>query len=204
MPISEKVSDLLKDRVDAQQLLKMLRKNKSIQLILERAQKLGLLNWYLGAGGIAQTVWNIKHGFDPENCIKDYDLVYYDAKDISYDAENYFIKKGKDLFKDIPIPVEIINEARVHLWYKKHFGKSINQYGSVEEAIDTWPTTATAVGVRKIGSQCRVYRPFGLDDLLNMIVRPNKVLITEQIYQDKVDRWLKNWPSLKVVPWGHK
>jgi hypothetical protein len=190
---------------NTEQLLQMLEKNKSVQLILERAKELGMLNWYLGAGGIVQTVWNIKHGFDPENGIKDYDLVYYDADDISYESEDNFIQKGKESFKDIPVLVEIRNQARVHLWYEKHFGKSIGQYKSVEEAISAWPTTATSVGVRKnADGQFQIYAPFGLDDLFGMIVRANKVNITEKIYQDKVNRWIKIWPNLKVVPWDQK
>ena len=85
--------------IKIEQLLQILRKNKSVQLILKRAKELNMPNWYLGAGGIAQTVWNVKHGFDPENGIKDYDLVYYDADNISYEAEDVFIQKGKELFK---------------------------------------------------------------------------------------------------------
>jgi len=187
-----------------EQLLQILEKNISIQSILNQAGSLNMPNWYLGAGGIVQTVWNVKHDFDPENGIKDYDLVYYDANDISCETEDMFIQKGKELFKDIPILVEIKNEARVHLWYEKRFGKPIEQYKSVEEAISTWPTTATSIGVRKINGQFKIYAPFGLDDILGMVVRANKVLITEKIYQDKVDRWIKIWPNLKVVPWNQE
>lgn len=189
---------------NTEQLLQILEKNKSVQLILERAKELGMPNWYLGAGGVVQTVWNAKHGFDPENGIKDYDLVYYNADDISYKAEDVFIQKAKEVFKDIPVLVETRNQARVHLWYEKHFGQPIDQYRSVEEAISTWPTTATSIGVRKNGMSFKVYAPFGLDDLLNMIVRANKAKITEKIYQDKVDRWIKIWPNLKVIPWDRE
>ena len=164
-----------------EQLLQILETNMSIQLVLDRDRGLGVSNWYVGSGGITQTVWNVKHSFDPENGIKDYDLVYYDV-DNSYDAENYFIQKGKEIFKDIPIPVEIRNQARVHLWYKKHFGYSIEAHKSTEAAIDTWPTTATAVGIRKSpNGEFQIYTTFGLDDLINMIVRPNKVKITKGI-----------------------
>jgi len=187
-----------------EQLLETLEKNKSVQLILERASKLKMPDWYLGAGGIAQTVWNVKHDFNPENGIKDYDLVYYDANDISYEAEDTFIQRGKEIFKDIPVSVEIRNQARVHLWYEKHFGKPIDQYESVEAAISTWPTTATSIGVKKENGQFQVYTPFGLDDLLDMIVRANKALITEKIYQDKVNRWTLIWPNLEVVPWDQE
>ncbi len=185
-----------------EQLLQFLGKNKSLQLILKRAGELKMSNWYLGAGGIVQTVWNVKHGFNPENGIKDYDLVYYDANNTFYEAEDAFIQRGKEIFKDIPVLVEIRNQARVHLWYEKHFGKPIEQYKSVEAAISTWPTTATSIGVRKnADGTFQVYAPFGLDDLLDMVARANKAKITEKIYQDKVDRWIKIWPKLKIVAW---
>lgn len=200
--IRNAVGNKIINMTDTEQLLKILESNKNIQLILEKAEELNMQNWYLGAGGIAQTVWNVKHGFDSENGIKDYDLVYYDADDISYEAEDKFIQKGKEIFKDIPIPVEIRNQARVHLWYEKHFGKATDQYKSVEEAIRTWPTTATSVGVRKEDGKFQVYAPFGLDDLLGMIVRANKTKITEKVFQDKVERWIKAWSKLKVIPWN--
>jgi len=188
-----------------EQILQILERNESVQKILERASKLKMPNWYLGAGGVVQTVWNVRHGFNSENGIKDYDLVYYDANDTSYEAEDRFIQKGKEMFNDIPVLVEIRNQARVHLWYEKHFVKPIDQYKSVEEAICTWPTTATSIGVRKdADGKFQIYAPFGLDDLLGMVVRANKVLITEKIYQDKVDRWIKIWPNLKVVPWDRE
>ncbi len=186
---------------ETEQLLEILEKNKDVQLIFERIRELDIPNWYLGAGGVAQTVWNIRHGFDPENGIKDYDLVYYDANDISYGAEDIFIQRGNEIFKDISAPVEIRNQARVHLWYEKHFGKTIDQYNSVEEAIHAWPTTATSVGVRKIDDKYHVCAPFGLSDLLGMVIRANKAQITEEIYQNKVDRWIKIWPNLKIIPW---
>lgn len=187
-----------------EQFLQILERNESVQKILEQTNELKMPNWYLGAGGIVQTVWNVKHGFNPENGIKDYDLVYYDANDTSYEAEDRFILKGKDIFDDIPVMVEIRNQARVHIWYEKHFGNPIEQYKSVEEAISTWPTTATSIGVRKEKGQFQVYMPFGLDDLLGMIVRANKAKITEKIYQDKVDRWIKIWPNLKIIPWDRE
>lgn len=193
----------MENRKNTEQLLRILEKNKNVQLILDRAISLNMPNWYLGAGGIAQTVWNVKHGFNPDNGIKDYDLVYYDANDVSYEAEDIFIQKGKEIFGGIPVLVEIRNQARVYLWYEKHFGKPIDQYKSVEEAISTWPTTATSIGVRKnTDGNFQIYAPFDLDDLLGMIVRANKAKITKKIYQDKVDRWIKIWPNLKIIPWN--
>ena len=56
-----------------------------------------------------------------------------------------------------------------------------------------------------------VYAPFGLDDLLSMIVRPNmrqaEYFLTEdestsrEVYNQKAQKWVKAWPKLIVVPW---
>ncbi len=186
----------------AEKLLETLRKNKSIQSILDRVERLEVPEWYLSAGCIAQTVWNLGHGFEPEHGIRDYDLIYYDASDVSYEGEDVFIQRGKKLFEDIRIPVEIRNEARVHLWFERHFGKQIEQYRSTEDAIGKFPTTATSIGITKNrNGTIQIYAPFGVDDIFDMIVRPNKVQTTEKMYRDKSEGWLTVWPKLTVVPW---
>ena len=35
-------------------------------------------NWYVGAGGVNQTVFNYYHGYECDYGIKDYDIVYFD------------------------------------------------------------------------------------------------------------------------------
>ncbi len=159
-------------------------------------------HWYLGAGCIAQTVWNARHGFDLDSHILDYDLVYFDPCDTSYEAEDAYVRRARELFPDLRSPVEVRNQARVHLWHEEHFGYRIQPYRSVEHAINSWPTTATSVGIRlKNEWQFTVYAPYGLNDLLGMIVRPNKTQITREIYLRKVERWTKIWDKLTVVPW---
>lgn len=184
-------------------LERTLEQNETIKRILELAPQLQMPNWYLGAGCIAQTAWNMHHEFDLTHGIKDYDLVYYDSSDITQEGENSYIEKGRDYFRGLPIEVEIKNEARVHLWYEKHFGISIRPYKSIEEAINTWPTTATSVAVKyNSKGEFIIYAPYGLNDLFGMIVRPNKTQITKEIYLKKVERWAKIWPMLTIIPWA--
>ncbi len=188
----------LKTQVDY--IERILVQNKIIENILRLAPKLQMPNWYLGAGCIAQTIWNKLHEFDFNCGIKDYDLVYYDHSNLSGEKEELYIQKGRELFKDVP--VEIKNEARVHLWYEKHSGYPIEPYQSVEDAINAWPTTATCVAVKYSDkNQFAVYAPYGLNDLLGMIVRPNKTQITKEIYLKKVERWKKIWHKLKIIAW---
>jgi hypothetical protein len=169
-------------------LEKVLTQSKAVSKVLEIAPRLQLPNWYLGAGAICQTVWNELHGFPLEQAIKDLDLVYFDT-DTSSEAQDRFIQKGKELFAELPVEVELTNEARVHLWYKKEVGKDIEPYTSTEDAINTWPTTASSVGVRYENGKFLVYAPCGLNDMMRLIVRANKGLITREVYEKKVARW---------------
>ncbi len=181
-------------------LEKVLAKSNTVSKVLELAPQLELPNWYLGAGAICQTVWNELHGFSPEQGIKDLDLVYYDP-DTSAEAQDKFIHKGNELFANLPVAVELTNEARVHVWYKEEVGKDIEPYTSTEDAINTWPTTASAVGVRYKDGEFLVYAPYGLNDMLRLIIRANKGLITREVYEKKVARWTQAWPKLTAIAW---
>lgn len=184
-----------------QRFEEILRQNKNIQIILDHANAIGLQDWYLVAGCVAQTVWNIEHGFEPDRGIKDYDLVYFD-EDTSKEKQDNFAENAQDIFKGVIGNVDVVNEARVHLWYEEEFGRPIKPYLSTKDAIDTFPTIATSVGVRMIDGIFDVYAPFGLDDVFNVVARANKAKITEDIYKAKVERWSAIWPRLTIIPWN--
>ena len=169
--------------------------------VLGRWDGVNLPDAWLVAGALAQTVWNRAHGFPPETGIADIDLVYHDSADLSEAAEAQHAKRIEVLFSDLPLRFDVKNEARVHLWYAEKFGFPIAPYGSTEAAIASFPTTATAVGLRPGQAGCDVVAPFGLDDLMSLTVRPNKRQITEAIYRAKTARWRQIWPRLKVVAW---
>jgi uncharacterized protein len=115
----------------------VLAKSKAMAEILKKTPDLRLPNWYVGAGAIAQTVWNELHGYLLDHGLKDCDLVYFD-EDSSSEAQNIYRQRGSELFASLPIEVEITNEARVHLWYKEKFGKEITPYLSYEKKVQRW------------------------------------------------------------------
>lgn len=183
-------------------LEKIVMKSKNINTVIERAESLNLENYYIGAGCIAQTVWNYLSDKPLDYGIKDIDFVYFDEKNLDEESENKVISYVKELYSDLDIEVDVKNEARVHLWYKDHFGYDIKPYTSLEDAINSWPTTSTAVGIRRDKNGAfKIYAPFGLNDLFGKIVRANKAQITKDIYENKTTRWLSKWPDLKVIPW---
>ena len=168
---------------------------------LERLAGLGLPDCWLGAGCVAQTVWNAAHGKPSAADISDYDVVYFDAANLTEQAENEAAAGVREAMADLPVALDIKNQARVHLWYRQRFGYDILPYGSTEDAIATWPTTATAIGVRLVQGLPQVVAPYGIDDLLSLVVRANRVQITAEIYLRKVARWQRHWPDLTVLPW---
>lgn len=170
--------------------------------ILERSPSLQIPHWYFGAGCLAQTIWNLKTGNSPNQYINDVDWVYFDRSNLSEEAEKETEMRVRAHFFDIPLKFDVKNQARVHTWYEKKFGYKISPYQSVEAAIRTWPTTATAVAITKSTGDASVFSPYGLEDLMSLTARANKTQITEEIYLEKVTRWKKCWSSLTVVPWS--
>jgi uncharacterized protein len=180
----------------------MLARNQTLTSVLARAAGWGLPGWYLVAGCLYQTVWNVVTGQPPEAGILDYDLAYFDASDLSWQAEDAVIRTGQELFGGLPAPVQIRNQARVHLWYQEKFGVPCPPHQSTEAAIDTFEATTACLGVTvRAGGRWLVYAPHGLADVFNLVVRPNPVLAPAHVYAAKTARWRRQWPSLTVLPW---
>jgi uncharacterized protein len=176
--------------------------NLTLAGVLARAAVLDLPGWYLVAGCLYQTVWNAVTGQPPEAGILDYDLAYCDTSDLSYEAEDRVIRAAEEIFAGLPAPVQIRNQARVHLWYEQKFGVPCPPHASTEAAIDTYEATTASLGVRlEPGDHLRIYAPYGLSDVFNLVVRPNPVLATREVYEAKTARWQQQWPDLTVLPW---
>ena len=176
--------------------------NRTLTQVLTGAAAMGLPGWYLVAGGLYQTVWNVVTGQVPQAGILDYDLAYFDASDLSWEAEDAVIRTGNEVFAGLPTPVQIRNQARVHLWYEQKFGVPCPPHTSSEAAIDTYEAAVACLGVRlEAGERWRVYAPYGLSDVFNLIARPNPVLAPRDVYEAKIARWRKQWPGLTVLPW---
>jgi uncharacterized protein len=169
--------------------------------LLARWPDIGLADCWLAGGAVAQTVWNGAFALAPDHGLSDVDLIYFDASDLSEAAEAYHEARLRRLFADVPVRIDVKNEARVHLWYAAKFGRALAPYTSTEHAISTFPTIATSVGVQPAREGLRITAPFGLADLAGLIVRPNKMQITQNVYDAKVARWRPLWPGLTFVDW---
>ena len=106
--------------------------------VLARAAAVDLPGWHLVAGCLYQTVWNVVTGQPPEAGTLDYDLAYFDGAGLSWDAEDAVIRAGQRVFAGLPAPVQIRNQARVHLWYEQKSGIPCPAHSCTQAAIDTF------------------------------------------------------------------
>ncbi|MFT4975657.1 MAG: hypothetical protein ACI8S6_001544 [Myxococcota bacterium] len=180
---------------DAARLRAVVSKEPVVSGLLERLHTLNLPQAYIGAGAITQTVWNHLTGQPLGAHRKDIDVVYFDPDDLTEAGEARVLAALVDAAGGVPL--DVVNQARVHLWFPEHFGVTIPPFRSTAEAIATWPTPASAVGLSLDG----ICAPLGLSDLWGLIARPNRGLVSEAAYTAKVTRWQKNWPELTVIPW---
>jgi hypothetical protein len=185
-----------------ERFLDLVLRNEHSSLILNRACDLALPDWWLTGGALFQTVWNVLDGRDPIQGIRDYDLFYFDPEDLSSEAERDAQDRAASLFADAAVPVEVHNEARVHLWYEQDFGVPAAPFRSTCDAIDHFVAPTCCFGVTADSDgELKVYAPHGYDDLFHMRVRPNAVLAPPTAYEAKCSRWRQEWPSLTVEPW---
>src|SRR5947209_14194034 len=143
--------------------------------VLSVARRLCLPDWLVFSGAVYQPVLNQLTGRPLDYGIKDYDLGYFDASDLSYDAEDAVIRGVKAAF-DEPLRrmVEVRNQARVHLWFEAKFGEPYGPLSCSAEASERFPSATFAVGVRfEPDDRLQIEAPFGLADLFAVRLRPN-------------------------------
>ncbi|HET6156798.1 MAG TPA: nucleotidyltransferase family protein, partial [Dongiaceae bacterium] len=110
-------------------------RNPINRAILQRLPLLAAPQAWLVAGCVYQALWNDIAGRPPQSAIKDYDIFYFDDADLSWEAEDVVIQRGRVLFSDLDGLVEIRNQARVHLWYPQRFGGAYPALASAEDGI---------------------------------------------------------------------
>jgi uncharacterized protein len=182
--------------------LDLVQQNPINVAILDRGPMLGVPDWWLTAGAVFQTVWNVLDGRNPGAGVADYDIFYYNASDLSYEAEDAVIRRAESLFADLGVTVEVRNEARVHLWYESRFGVPGLPFSSSRDAMDHFASTTCCFGVsRLMNGELVDYAPHGYVDLFAKRVRPNPRLAPREVYETKARRWQQEWPSLVVDPW---
>src|SRR4051812_37812495 len=85
--------------------------------LIARLASLALPQCHLCAGSIFQATWNLASGRPADWGVKDYDVFYFDNRDLSWEAEDEVIQRVHASTADLGVQVEVRNQARVHLWF---------------------------------------------------------------------------------------
>ncbi|MGY4398796.1 hypothetical protein ACVWZA_004006 [Sphingomonas sp. UYAg733] len=165
--------------------------------LVRRLKPMRLRECYVTAGCLFQTVWNEMSERDPTWGIKDYDIFYFDDRDLSWEAEDRVVRHVAEATADLPISVEIRNQARVHLWYRERFGGHYPALDSARAGIDRYLISCTCVG---IGVQAGdLYIPNGLADLVAGALRINPLNSRPDLFLLKAQSYKERWPWLRIV-----
>src|SRR6516225_6206598 len=167
--------------------------------VLKTARDLALWDWLVFSGAVYQPVLNSLTGRPLDYGIRDYDLAYFDASDLSYEAEDAIIRRVRAAF-DEPLRsmVEVRNQARVHLWFEAKFGETYLPLSCSAEALERFTSTTFAVGAR-LGPDDRLHieAPFGLADLFALRLRPNPRRKTLGFARTSADV-RRRWPEVVI------
>ena len=194
MPGVEASESKLRERLTA-----IVRSMPPLMWVLSVARHLSLPDWLVFSGAVYQPVLNHLTGRPLDYGIKDYDLGYFDASDLSYEAEDAVIRRVKAGF-DEPLRsmIEVRNQARVHLWFPAKFGEAYGPLSRTAEALERFVSATFSVGVRlEPDDRLHIEAPFGLADLFALRLRPNPRRKTVGFARTAADV-RRRWPELVI------
>jgi len=188
----------MKDHLETK-LLAILDEHPWFMAALDAASDLNLSQWCIGAGVIRNIVFDYIDG-STTTPIRDVDVAYFDESDLSEDNDRVY---ESILTNRMPnLPWEVTNQAAVHRWYHKKFGYHVSPISSIEEAVASWPETATAIAVTKDHKDnYKVYAPCGLEDLFGMVIRRNPKRVDVQTYKARLSKkqFGQRWKSVRII-----
>jgi hypothetical protein len=153
---------------------------------------------WIGAGFVRNAVWYHLSGQDTEALPPaDLDVVFHDRAIVTAEQDAALEAALSIAAPDLPWSVR--NQARMH----ERNGH--RPYRDVADALAHWVETATAIAARLGPKGVEILAPFGVDDVLNMIVRPVPAYRSKpEVLRARLEAkgWLMRWPRLRVVGLG--
>jgi hypothetical protein len=193
---------------EAGQLTALIADDPMLMAVLRALRATALPDAWLCSGALVGCLWNHLTGRPARHGLKDIDLIYHDARDLSWEAEDRAIRRLAGLSAVAGVAVELRNQARVHLWFPDRFGIAYPPLPDACGSLRYYPARCFAVAARLGRAGVEVAAPFGLAETLAMDVRPNPALPNRAAYAAKAASIAMLWPEARVAPWmpcgGHE
>jgi uncharacterized protein len=179
---------------DKSQLVSIIHKEKWLIDLLHVIRDLNLLDWFITAGTIRNTVWDVLHNYT-ERHINDIDVAYFDPNNKNSKIDRELQNKLKKLRPNYDW--DVFNQTRA---------KDVNPHRPIPisscDSIGYYSETPTCIGVRlEKDNSLTICAEYGLSDLMNLIVKPipppkqDLALYNKRIAKKQ---WDKIWPKLKI------
>lgn len=148
---------------------------------------------WIGAGFVRNAVWDALHGYTAATPLADVDVLYFDPLQLAATPDLAWEERLRQVCPHVPWSVR--NQARMHV------RNGDPAYADVANALRHWPEVCTAVAVRLSGEQLELLAPLGVEDLLQLRVRPTVHFLGKlELYRQRVREkdWLRRWPLLRI------
>jgi hypothetical protein len=161
--------------------------------LLRAVEALALPDAWIGAGFVRNAVWDHLHDLPSVTGDMDVDVVYFDRADADRSRDDRLEATLRAALPGVPWSVK--NQARMHL------RNGDRPYRDTADAIAHWPERCTAVAARSVRGRVEVLAPHGIDDLVDLVVRPTAAfadrpsVVLERI---RAKRWVERWPRLRI------
>lgn len=179
-----------------QDVITLIRNDERMMHVLGIVESLGLSDWCVCAGFVRAKVWDYLHGFT-ETRVPDVDVVYFDSANADESVEKQHERRLRQL--DFSVPWSVKNQARMHT------KNDHAPYTSTADGLANFPEVCTAIGVYvNSNGDLALIAPYGVDDLVNLIVRPTPFFKSEPrrtIYEQRISakKWETTWNRVRVV-----
>jgi uncharacterized protein len=190
----------VEEQIYRQELTQLIQSTPWLMSILETVRMCNPPDWLVGAGVIRNLVWDHLHQYQTPTPLADIDVIFFDQEDHRPERDRLV---QQQLARRLPhVAWEATNQAAIHLWYEEVFGMSVPAVRSSEEAVGTWPETATSVALRLLSTdEISIVAPCGLSDLFNLVWRRNPCCLTREQFVQRLHskQILRKWPRVQVI-----
>lgn len=183
---------------DSAAICQLIEADQEMVAIIGAVAELRLPDGWIAAGFVRNRVWDVLHDYAQPTPLADIDVIYFDPVDRTKAAEKAI---EAALHSSLPgRPWSVKNQARM----AERNGDP--PYRSTLDALGYWCETPTAVAVRlDVDGQLELAAPLGIDDLLDLIVRPTPYARAHPrklaVYRARMAEksWPTLWPRLTVL-----
>jgi hypothetical protein len=161
----------------ADDILAFVARQPDMMKILWTVEALDLPDCWVGAGFVRNVVWDVLHERPWSPSYSDVDVVYFDALCFRQEPEIETQLRGAS-----PATAwSVKNQATMHI------GNGDQAYLDTADALRHWPETCTAIALRTRGLEMELLAPFGVCDLVSLVVKPTPSFVNKrEIYRTRV------------------